>query len=228
MILALLAAMAACGGDDETSADLEALDPQAVLAESAEAMHALIGARFELARSGAPVYIDTSGVLAYETASGRYSAPRSADALITVTAVGITTEVGAIAVDGVTWLTNPVSGEWELLPESLQFDPTVLFDPEQGWRPLLTTDMSDVAFVDDPTLADGVVRIRGTAAADRLEVITAGLVTDQATEIDLWIDTDRRVIRAEFSSELDGEVSDWVMTFSDFGQSFVIEPPDVG
>ena len=39
---------------------------------------------FTIERSGAPVHIDTNGLLVFNKAVGRFAAPTSADALVTV------------------------------------------------------------------------------------------------------------------------------------------------
>lgn len=202
-------------------------DPRTVeqlLEESAVAMHAVDGARFTLERTGAAVFIDTEGLLEFKIAEGRYSAPRSAEALIDVAAFGLTTQVGAIAVNGETWLSNPVTGTWERLPPGLSFDPTTLFDETIGWRPLLTTDLSDV--VEEEPTTSGTRVITGVASEGRVEVITAGLVAGQPVPVEITIDiATSRVLSVEFESVSSAGVTGWFLALTEFGDQGTINPP---
>ncbi len=222
-------ALGACGDGDADTDALE-LTAEEVLAGSADAMHDTSGATFVLVRQGAEVYIDSAGLLAFSSATGRYAAPASADALVDVSAAGITLQVGAVAIDGVTWLTDPVSGRWAELPPEVSFDPTALFDPELGWRPLFTRDLADAEIVGIEELEGAsVYHVRGTAAAERLEVVTSGLVADESVELDLWIAFDDLTVRrASFTSGPPGAETMWELTFAEFGSTFEIDAPNVG
>jgi hypothetical protein len=221
-VLGLLAAACSGGGDDRPP------DVDALLADAAMVMGEVTGVRFEISLAGAFLAIDEDGLLGFRHAEGRYEAPASADALITVDAGGFVTEVGAVIVDGTTWLTNPITGRWEVLPDGLGFDPTEIFDPSIGMRPLLSTDLTGVSYVgrEDRDGAD-TYHLRGTAAAARIEVITGGLVRDQDVTLDFWLNTDdTTVVAAEFSNDTDGGPAEWTLSFEDYGADVDVEPPD--
>jgi hypothetical protein len=228
MLAFVLLALVACGDDAEPEGEPMPADADVIIAASAEAMGEVTSVRFELARSGAPVYIDTFESLALEKIVGRFSAPSSADAALTVTVDGdLTTQLGAVAIEGTVWLSNPVTGEFETLPPGYDIDPTTFFDPEDGWRPLMT-ELEDVELVGEED-RDGGPRyhIRGVAPAERMEIITAGLVEDQDVPIDFWVRRDTGLVTAaEFSTEFDGATTDWVLELSDYGEEFDIEAPE--
>jgi hypothetical protein len=223
-----LAAIAGCGDDAEPEGEPLPADAAVVLAASSDAMGQVTSVRFELERSGAVVYIDTFESLGLEKVVGRYSAPSSADAALTVKVDGsLTTQLGAVAIDGTVWLSNPVTGEFEALPPGYDIDPTTFFDPEDGWRPLLA-ELGDVELVGEEDRGGKRYHVRGVAPAERVEIITAGLVEDQDMTIDLWLRRDTGIVTAaEFSTTFEGEVTDWVLELSDYGEVFTIEPPDV-
>jgi lipoprotein LprG len=218
--------LAACssGSSDEGAAPV---DVESVLAASADAMAAIDTVSFQITRSGAPVYLDPGGSLAFEEATGRFSSQAAAaDAVVKVTALGIETQVGAVSIDGELLLSNPLTGTWERAPDTITFDPVSLFDPETGWQPLLRTDLTDAKLVDDAE--PGRRHVAGRASGARLAAITGGLVHDDAP-IDLWLDIDTgRVLVAVFDTVTGAEPSKWRMELSDYGAEVVITRPELG
>lgn len=190
-------------------------------------------ASFTIQQSGAEILIDDAGQLAFQSAEGRFDAPASADALINVEALGFTTEVGAIAIDGTLWFTNPLSGAWTEAPESFTFDPATLFDPEVGFPALLSEAAPSAEFVDDVTdqnSGSGKTRhhVRAMVAAERVSVLTGGLAAEQS-EVDLWIDAvTSRVVEARFDLPVDDGVSSWQMTIGDYDSEVIIVAPELG
>jgi lipoprotein LprG len=228
--LVICTALAGCGGDSDGS-DGERIpaDPDAIAAAAAEAMGEVTSVRFTLTRSGTPVYIDEFETLALEQAEGRYSAPAAADAVLTVEVGGsLTTKLGAVGIDDTVWLSNPVTGDFELLPEGYDLDPSSFFDPDDGWRPLFE-QLRDPVLVGEEDRDGERYHISGIAPAAQVEVITARLVRNQDVAVDIWIHpVTGLVTAAEFTtSTSDGDTS-WVLELRDYGDSFEIEPPDVG
>jgi hypothetical protein len=224
----VVVALGACGGDDGPAEPAIPPDAVAVRIAAAEAMGEVGSARFTIEREGAPVHIDDEEALAFERAEGRFAAPASSDAVLTLSANGTAIEVGAVAVDGETWITNPVTGRWEAAPESLAFDPATLFDPDVGWRPLLADGLRDVALVEPAPDEAGRYRLRGVADASRTEVLTGGLV-EQRVPIDVWVDAvSGRVTEARFEASAPEGTSAWRIALSGYGDEIVVTPPDLG
>ena len=225
-LLAIAIVAAACGSDDPV-ATIPA-DADAILAASAQVMGEVDTVQFAMIHSGAPVYIDPADVVAFEEAEGQFVAPAAAQAVLQVSAVGLSVQIGAFAIDGQTCLSNFLTGVYEPAPAGYTFDPAVLFDPELGWRPLLSDGMSDVEFVGEEEVAGrDVYRIRGLAAAEQVETVTAGLVRGQDVVLDLWIDQETgHVLAAEFAADYRGEETQWRLTFSDYGADMTVDPPE--
>lgn len=184
--------------------------------------------RFEIERGGVPVYIDTTGTLEFKDAVGRFVAPQAADAVVKVGVSGLNVQIGAIAIDGTVWLSNPISGEWEQAPSSYAFDPTQLFDPEIGWRPLLAAELEGVSFVGREEV-EGQARfhLTGSAPAARIETITAGLVSNQDVDLDLYLDPQTgHVVEVVFDATTAAGVSTWDLRFFGYGDDITIVPPD--
>lgn len=233
LVLAALVLGGGCSSGDDGDAGTTAApatlapNPDVVLAASAEAMGNVDTVAFSIERSGAPIYIDPLDVIAFNKAEGRFSAPSSADAVVSVEAAGFNTKIGAIAFGGKTWLSDPVSGNFAPAPGGYAFDPATLFDPDIGWRPLLAGGLTDVEWVGPDTTQDGErYRLRGVADPERLEVITAGLVRNQTVVLDLWLDVSTGEVReVEFDTVYEGATSTWLLTFTDYGEPVEVTPP---
>lgn len=229
-VLVALALTAACSSsDDDTStpeADTtEAADPQEILDAAADGMAAVEGVAFTIDRTGAEVYIDDGENLAFVSAEGRFGAPASADAVVTVELGSATLQVGAVAIDGTIWLTDPVSGSWDEASESLTFDPATLFDPEIGWRALLAEDLTDVELV---SAEEDVAVLTGVAAAERVDVLTGGIV-EEAAPVELTIDTEADVISSvEFAVDTDDGVAEWRVDLDSYGAQVDVTAPPLG
>jgi hypothetical protein len=228
MVAIGLLALSACAGEDEPEGEPLPAEAASLVDASSAAMGDVTSVRFELERSGAPVFIDEFESLGLEKIVGRFSAPGSADAALDVTVDGdLKTKLGAVAIDGTVWLSNPVTGDFEALPPGYDLDPSTFFDPENGWRPLLA-ELKDVQLVGEEDRGGKRYHIHGVAPAERMEAITAGLVRDQDVEIDLWLRRDTALVTAaEFSTTFDGGTTDWVLGLSDYGDQFDIEAPEI-
>jgi hypothetical protein len=229
LLLAITATACSSDGDEvpAPSSVAPTLIPtqEAVLSAAADAMGTVDTVSFTIERSGAPVHIDTGGIIVFNKAEGRFAAPTSADALVEVEAAGFKTEIGAIAFEGKTWLSEPITGRFTLTSGSYAFDPAALFDPVVGWRPMLTDGLTDIDWkgLDATT---GRYRLTAVADPDRLEVITAGLVLDQEVVLDLYLDPTTGAVReVVFSTVNKGDTSSWLLTFAGYGQPVDVSPP---
>lgn len=215
-IIALCVAAAACGG---SSSDTTLPDVDTLLDDSAAAMTALDFAGYEISTEGAPVTIEG---LTFRAAKGSYAAPDAARAILTMRAVGLTVDLATISIGERTWLTHPLTGQWEELRAGTGFNPAVFFGPE-GWAPLLTEDMSDAAVTG---VDDGEYTVVGRAAEHRVEFLTAGVASDQDVDIVLRIDTETLFLtHAEFSTVGEEGTTDWEIRLYDFDEPVAIEPP---
>lgn len=230
LALAAVLVIAACGssGDSEPTAPTIPADATSIVAASATAMGATESVRFELRRTGAPVYIDQLEQLALNSVVGQFTVPGSAQAVLEVEVNGgLISELGAIALDDEIWLSNPITGTFEPLPAGIDLDPSLFFDPQGGWQPLME-GLTEVELVGTEQ-RDGADRyhITATAPADRVETITAGLVRDQDVGIEFWIQPVTGHVRSvEFTTSVDGDDVEWRLDLSDYGEDFDIQPPE--
>lgn len=217
----------ACGDDAEPEGEPLPADLTSILDASSVAMAKVTSVRFDVARSGAAVYIDQFESLALDKIKGRFSAPGSADAVLTVTVDGsLKTDLGAVALGGEVWLSNPVTGKFEVLETGYDIDPATFFDPEHGWGPLMRK-LTDGVLVGVEDRRGKRYHVRAVAPAEQMEIITAGLVRDQDVTIDFWLKRDTALVTAaEFSTVYQGKTTDWVFELSDYGDHFEIKMPE--
>lgn len=234
LLLTLMGGLVAlgCSGGDEVEVlngplletNIEILQPTV-----ADAMGAVTSVRFEVERSNAPVFIDQVESIALNTILGTFEVPGSANAILQVTVNdSLNTELGAIAIDEEIWLTNPVTGQFETLPPGFDIDPSLFFDPVNGWQPLIA-ELTDVNFVAQQERDDGTrYHLTGTSPAERIQSITAGLVRGQDVELDLWVHPVTGVVsELEMSTVFEGAQSDWRIMLTEYGEDFDISPPNI-
>lgn len=226
VLIAVALASPACSGSEDEPA-LPA-DVDSILTASAEAMGEVDTVLFTIARTGAPVYIDEEETLEFLDADGRFEGPSSADAVVNVTASGFNTRVGAVAIDGEIWLKFPV-GDWQPAPASFTFDPATLFDPDLGLRPLLATGLTGTELLGEEDFeGEPTYRLTAEADADRVEIITAGMVSNQNVPVELWIHRNTAVVVAiDFDAESATGTSMWDLRFRDYGSDVEIQPPNL-
>jgi lipoprotein LprG len=227
--LVLLAVLSsACSSTDATTTTAPPTAAE-LLEASAATMGSVDTVQFSIERGGEPVYIDTQGFLEFVSATGRYAAPGAAEALVTVSALGLSTEVGAVVIEGDTWLTNPITGLWEPTPPGYTFDPATLFDPDVGFRAMLQEGIPTVEDVGEEVIEEQTLRhVRFTASGARVEVITAGMVSGEDVTIDAWIEpASGELRRATFATTIGALPTEWDLTFFDYGADITINPPDL-
>jgi lipoprotein LprG len=211
--------------DDGAVADPDA-DPAAVVADAADAMAAVTSVQFGLERDGAPVFIDQFESIALDELIGQFSVPSRARAELTVTVDGnLSTKLGAVALDEEVWISNPVTGDFETLPDGYDIDPSRFFDPSGGWQPLLD-GLFDVELIGVDDRGGDRYHIGATAPADEVRNITVGLVEGQDVPVELWIHPGTSLVtRAAFTTTIDGRESRWVLDLDRYGEQFTIRPP---
>jgi hypothetical protein len=212
--------------DDDAVADPTA-DPDEIQAAAAEAMAAVTSVEFALELSGHPIYIDQFEAIALDSLIGQFTVPRSARASLDVEVDGsLRTRIGAIALDDEVWISNPVTGDFETLPDGYDIDPSRFFDPEDGWQPLLA-NLADVSLVGIDDRGGQRYHLRGTAPASEVRNVTAGLVKDQDVPVDLWVHPQSWLVTAaEFTTVIDGGETHWTLELERYGDRFEIDPPE--
>ncbi|MEZ5230416.1 MAG: LppX_LprAFG lipoprotein, partial [Acidimicrobiales bacterium] len=167
-------------------------------------------------------------LVVFESASGRFAAPRSADAVVAVDLMGNRVELGAVALDGVLYLTDPLTGAWQDATGTIDFDPATIFSVDEGIAAVLASGMADTSLRTAEPDDDGLLHLTGTVSPDDVATLTSGLVSEPATA-EVSIDAATSLVRTiTFDTPLDNGVASWLVELSDYGADVTIEPPDLG
>lgn len=230
--IALVLLLGACSSSSDDADGTDEPTVSEILISSATAMSGIDSASFTIEQSGASIFIDDADQLGFQSAEGRFAAPASSEALVTVNAFGFTAEVGAIAIGGDLWFTDPLTGDWTEAPDDFTFDPATLFDAAVGLPVLLIEAAPSAELIDDAAGeavgAGDRHHIRTTVSAERVSVLTGGLVATEA-EVDLWIDAATgRVAELQFDLLIGDQVSTWKVAISDYNADVIITAPELG
>lgn len=220
----MLVAAGCSGGSAESTTSTTAPTVEEILTASAVTMQAVDTLRYEIELSGAPI---TLLGIELRSARGKYAAPDSSEAVLEAAIGGLTIELLTIAIGDTSWVTNPLTGDWDEYTGSRAFNPAIIFDPALGWLPLLTQDINDARLV-EPLDSDSYV-VTGTAAGARVETLTAGLVESQPVVIRLDIERATGLVtRMDFTTRGEEGETRWLLELSEFGDPVLIDPPEVG
>lgn len=218
------------GNDDVAAGETTTtvLTADLVLHRASEAMADIDTAAFTIEQVGGDVFIDDEDLIRFDSVNGRYAAPGSADALLAVTALGISTQIGAVAIDGQIWITNPLTGRWEDGPEALTFNPAQIFDETVGLSGLLADGFIDAELASVDPDADGRHEVSGAVDPLRVFDLTGGLI-DDVSNATVWVDAETaRVAEVSFDVDIDGEASSWRLLLGDYGTDVTITQPELG
>lgn len=222
--------LTACSfGDDEddTNGDSEEVTAESVLEDAANRWDETDSLHFELAAEG-DSYLDADRTVRLIEAQGDLARPSSVSAEARVSVSIATVNVDIIVIGEDAYMTNLVTGNWEAAPDDFNYNPALLFNPDDGLGPI----MQDIR---EPAL-DGTEEIQGRSAhrvtglvtEDQIEDITAGSIEGENIDVTLWIAEDNHdVLRLLISAEGEGESGEttWDLNFSDHNQDVTIDAP---
>lgn len=229
-VLTLLLVLAACGGGEEPTSTPPPTPtppprPEDVIAASIDAMAQVNSFRYILENEGGETPI--SNGLGLRRAEGFMIRPDGLYAEIDAVFAGLVLRLEVIGADGKTYMTNPISGEWQVFETAL--NPLAFFDPAEG-VPRVLRGMEDLLF-GEPTEFGGrpVHAITGRAPAEAAQFMAGSFAEGSILDIEVLIDTETHELLKAF---LDGRLTvdepegvSRTLQFSEFGATFEIEPP---
>ena len=232
--LTLLAAVAfilmACGTDpaEPTPAPSPTPlppDPKDILERSGRAMGSLNTFNFRLYHDVGSLEI-LQGLL-IDRVSGKVVNPdRLSMEFVGSFGGGYSIKSEIITVGDRTYMTNPLTGNWEASDASIS--PVGFFSPTRGIGEMLSLTQ-DASFIDADS-EDGTYRIRGALPTTALSPLVGTTLTDRTVDIELKIDSGTDyLLEVRFKGAVtpsDVEDAERVIILSFFNEDVVIEPPD--
>lgn len=228
-----MAAAAACGSSpavEPTPATAPVPTPtptpvnvEALIQQSGEAMAALKTFRFFLSHPSGGTPLALLPGLAIQEAEGAVINPDGLEARFSGALGALYVESNLISVGDDSYLTNPLTGKWEAIPQEIS--PLAFFNPRDG----IASMMSQVSEVTLTSESADEYRVAGRIPAEALAPLLGKTLSGVSVSVELIIDRQSHHLReARFegrvtSGEPDGTIR--VITLSGFDEPLSIEPP---
>ena len=186
--------------------------------------------RFELEVEG-DTYIDSAGSLRLLAARGDLARPDKVDVEFQVELLGTqTVSIRMITIGDESWTTDLLSGEWGPSPEEFGYNPTVLFDNQDGLGPVAGRLGSPTVEGKEEVGNREGWKVTGTVDDSVIAPMTAGTMQGDDIRVTLWVDTETSdILRLEVSEPDDIDKDNpatWIMTLTDHDGDVEIERPE--
>ncbi len=222
---------AACGEAEPTATPTPSPTPpptaEDILADSGESMAALDSFNFRLSHEngGTPLAIG----LVVSDVEGDVVKPDGLRVSLGATFSGFYVEMQLVALEGVTYMTDPVTQAWEI--QDAGVNPLAFFDPATGIDSIMS-DLAEPSLQGQETL-EGVTthHISGKLPSDSLVPLLSTVTPDLTVDTEVWIGTDdsylRKVVFRGVAVSGDAENIVRTITLSSFNQASEIEAPEL-
>ncbi len=196
---------------------------EALIQRSGEAMADLKTFRFFLSHPSGGTPLDLLPGLAIQEAEGAVINPDGLEARFSGALGALYVESNLISVADKSYLTNPLTGKWEAIPQEIS--PLAFFNPRDGIASMMS-QVREVALTSDD--ADEY-RVAGLIPAEALAPLLGKTLSGVSVSVELTIDRQSYHLReARFegrvtSGEPDGTIR--IITLSGFDEPLSIEPP---
>jgi hypothetical protein len=220
---------AACSKNAATSASPSPTPPplsaEQVLTQSSGKLETVNSFHFVLDHSGGGTPI-AMGIEMIK-AGGDLVKPDKLKTVITGTAMNMAIQVQVITVGHATYMTNPLSGKWELLPD--EFQVLSVFDPATGVAAIMKGMAGAVRLSDEDIEGTGCYHLSGDIDSGQLSSISGSSVQGASVKTEIWIakaDFLPRLIKLAgkiTETEKDGIIR--TLSFSNFNLDVKIEKP---
>ncbi len=198
-------------------------------------MRSLSGFQFLIDRSGQPVFLDYENKISFRRAQGQFVSPDRVAVTARVISPGMVTEVQIISIGGIEWETNYLTGAWQLSDPRYSFNPSRLFDSQNGIPAILAKDLVDPVSTGEQELPEipgkKLVVVQAQMNGEPAYNMTYGLIDKDTLQIKLWVDPDSfdlyRIRMVDPANSKDQEDTIWQIDFWDFDHTFQIEKPNL-
>jgi len=241
IVLGVLSALlAACQGSGDGE-DEEAIDPLALLQETADAVRAAQTFRIDVVHSGAKYYADIlitetiEATVAFNRATGDYVAPDLLQATVQVALPDsrITQDIGILSNGPRQYVRFPPA-PWFEADFAPGFNPEALIAEESGFQAALAS-LTDLQYVGQESLDTGepVYHLSGIADGVAVTDLLVGVIEIEGTvPIDVYIHRETRyparlVVRQPGTeTEEEPEPTMWTIEVYDYNAAIEITPPE--
>lgn len=216
------------GGEADPTQEPE-ITAEEILAAASARMAETQSLRFSLDIEG-ETYIDSAGTIRLVAARGDLARPDKVAVDFQVQLFGTgTVTIKMITIGSDSWTTDLVTGEWSTAPPEFGYNPSVLYDNQEGLGPVMGRLQNPVLHGREDLEGTEVYRVSGTGSQETMGPITSNTMTGEPVGLELWIDATNwnlhRVVVKEPESSGKDEPATWTLNLSNHDEQVSIEPP---
>ena len=206
-------------------------EAQVLLRQASDRLADTETVRFNLEVDG-ETYIDEAQEIRLVTARGDLARPNSVDVEFQVELLGAqTVSIRMITIGEESWTTDLLTGEWSPSPEEFGYNPTVLFDNQNGLGPVAGRLTDPQIEGEEEIGGREATKVVGTVTEELIEPMTSGAIQGEEITITLWLDAESndmlRLMIEEPEDVAKEEPAVWTMTLTGHNSDVTIEKPDV-
>ena len=222
LILLICAVFTGCSSGESAS-----LAPADALAKSYDSMQEATSFHFSMIHSSSGTPISKSILMT--NLDGDIVSPDKLQATITGTYSDMTVEVSLITVGEDTYMTNMLSGKWELAPTS--FKVLKVFDPSSGVASIIKglTNVTDVG--DEKVNKTKCYHFTGEVMSEALAPLTGTTATGVPIATEVWINKKNfQVVQVQLTGKITDTEVDGItrtLTFSNYNKDIDITLPEI-
>ncbi len=201
-----------------------------VIAKASAAMAAASSIHFTLDVKG-DTYVDTPGTIRLIHAEGDLLRPGKVSVQFKVQILGTATAtIKMITIVDKSWTTDLLTGKWGLAPPEFGYDPSILFDTNNGLGPVISK-LTDVKITGTEKV-DGrdAYKIAGTSSDTFIGPLTADTMAGTSYAVELWVDKENsqllKITLAEPENNGKPHPATWTMEISNYNADVKIEAPE--
>lgn len=228
IIVSLL--LAGCGSNAQTESTEEPdVSVNDILAAASTRMAETQSLRFTLDIEG-QTFVDTAGTIQLVAARGELARPDKVAVDFQVRLFGTgTVTIKMITIGTSSWTTDLLTGNWNTAPPEFGYNPSILYDNQQGLGPVMGRIQDPVLLGHETIDGKDAFRVSGTASQATMGPLTSNTMTGEPVGLELWIESATsnllRVIVSEPESSGKDDPATWTMNLSGHDQQVSIEPP---
>jgi hypothetical protein len=223
IIIFMFLMLPACSEEEPTP---QSLNAQEIIRDSINEMNAINSFHFELSHEGGRTPIAMG--LELDEAIGDVTKPDRLKTNIKAALGGMLVEVEVVTIGTTTYMTNPLTKKWELVPG--EFSAISIFDPNAGITAIIE-DMSSPSKIEgeEKEQMSNSYHIKGEITSESLRPITLSSVEGVNVMVDVWIDTENFLIN---QIRVEGQITETekpgiirILKLSNYDQEIEIESP---
>lgn len=225
----MVATLAACStSSSKPATEPVSLSADQILQAASQRLAATPTIRFGLNIQGT-TYIDDARTIQLLAARGELVRPDRVRTDFKIKVLGVTISTSLIIIGAQHWSTDLITGKWGPAPTEFGYDPSILFDNQNGIGPVMDRTTSAVRLADESVRGSDCYHIQAVVEQAIIDPLTSGSLHGSPIMVDLWIDrANDNLIRARLSEPTgtpDTTPAIWTLDLSGHGSAITINPP---